>query len=365
MKILYIVDSPLAFTGGCWFHRNHIPAKGLMSRGHEVKITTINPNMGEEFYQWPEVVVFSRIYPFDPLPQMRKFKQMGKRVIYEIDDDFWGVNPDNPSVAISTEKRWQYEHIMAEADAITTTTEFLANKLKKFNKNIFIVPNAIDFGHYQERFRAGQTLVIGYSGAASHWKDLEIVVEPLLQLQGKYEFDFVLQGMVSTPLESEAYIMRQMINMNLQPEKNRYMEATLALYEKMRGLKYQHLPFYVPFLHSAVLRRCDMDIALAPLQDNDFNKSKSCLKFYEYAALGSATLASDVLPYNKEVGYCAKNTTKDWYEKLEKLIVDKKFREELATKQRKWVMENRDLGKIAMLWEKALDPLPIDHDKNT
>ena len=359
MKVLYIVDSPFAFTGGCWFHRNHIPAKGLMSMGHEIRLTTINPDMGQDWYEWPEVVVFSRIYPFDPLPMIRKYKQMGKRVIYEIDDDLWSVNPDNFQFQISTEKRWQYEHIMAEASAITTTTEYLADKMRKFNKNIFVIPNAIDFDHYLERFKASPKLQIGYSGASSHWKDLELIIDPLLELQGKYDFEFVLQGMVSSPLESEAYTMRQILNMGLQPEKTRYFESALSLYEKLRGLKYYHISFYVPFLHAAALRRCDMDIALAPLLDNEFNHGKSCLKFYEYAAMGSATLASDVPPYNKEVGYCAKNNQKDWTEKLEKLIADKKFREELVAKQQKWVKDNRGIRVVEKLWEKALDINPI------
>ncbi len=359
MKILYIVDTPMAFTGGCWFHRNHIPAKGLMSMGHEVKLITINPDLDQEYFAWPDVVVFSRVYPLDPLPLLRKFKQSGKKVVYELDDDLWSVNPDNPSIALSTEKRWQYEHIMAEANVITTTTDHLANKIKKFNKNVAVCPNAIDFDHYLERFKTNTRLQIGYSGAASHWKDLELIIDPLLDLQGKHEFDFVLQGMVSSPLESDAYIMRQIINLKLQPERTRYMESVLNLYEKLRGLKYYHVSFYVPFLHAAALRRTDMDIALAPLYDNEFNRSKSCLKFYEYAAMGSATLASDVMPYKKEVGYTAKNNQKDWYNKLEKLIVDKKFREELAAKQQKWVKDNRSLLVVEKLWEKALDPMPI------
>jgi glycosyltransferase involved in cell wall biosynthesis len=359
MKILFLVDSPRAFLGGCWFHRNHVPAKGLQSRGHEIRLYTINPDMPQEWFDWPDIAVFSRVYPIDPLPQIRKFKQMGKRVIYEIDDDLWTVNPDNPSVAISTELRWQYEHIISEASAVTTTTEYLAKKLRKFNKNVFVCPNAIDFDHYLERFKLNPRLQIGYSGAASHWKDLELIIDPLLELQGKYDFDFCLQGMVSTPLESEAYIMRQIIGLKLEPEKTRYMESCLNLYEKMRGLKYSHVPFYAPFLHAAALRRCDMDIALAPLHDNEFNKGKSCLKFYEYAAMGSATLASDVVPYNKEVGYLAKNTKKDWKNKIEKLITDEKFRKDLALKQQEWVKKNRSIDVIAPLWEHALDPSPI------
>ena len=359
MKILFLVDTPMAFAGGCWFHRNHMPAKGLQSRGHEINLYTMNPDMPQEWYDWPDVAVFSRVYPLDPLPQIRKFKQMGKKVVYEMDDDLWTVNPDNPSVAISTEKKWQYEHIISEASVVTTTTEFLANKIRKFNKNVFVCPNSIDFTHYLERFRQNKKLTIGYSGAASHWKDLELIIDPLLELQGKYDFDFVLQGMVSTPLESEIYMQRQLLNLKLQPEKARYMESAISLYEKMRGLKYLHIPFYVPYLHAAILRRCDLDIGLAPLMDNEFNKGKSCLKFYEYASVGTATLASDVLPYNKEVGYLAKNTVKDWKEKLEKLIKDKVFRENLAQKQQKWVRENRALEVVAPLWEKAFDTNPL------
>jgi len=85
-----------------------------------------------------------------------------------------------------------------------------------------------------------------------------------------------------------------------------------------------------------------------------FNEAKSCVKFYEYAATGTVTVASDVVPYNQEVGYCAKNTQKDWYDKLERLIIDKDFREELLEKQQKFVFKNRDIKKNIKLWEKAL-----------
>jgi glycosyltransferase involved in cell wall biosynthesis len=310
------------------------------------------------------VAVYSRIYPLDPLPQIRKFKQMGKYVVYEIDDDLWTVNPDNPSVAITNEKRWQYEHIMKEVDAITTTTEFLAKKIRRLNKNVFVCPNAIDYNHYLPRFKQNPRLQIGYTGAASHWKDLELIADVLLELQGKYDFDFILQGMVSSPLESEIYTMRQISALGLNPEKKRYIESAVNLYEKLRQVKYAHVPFYIPYLHATALRRCDLDIGLAPLHDNEFNRGKSCLKFYEYASVGTATLASDVLPYNQEVGYCAKNNHRDWIKKLEKLIVDKDFREKLQKKQSDWVKENRDIAKVSMLWEKALDPKPL-HEKTS
>jgi len=155
---------------------------------------------------FPDTVVFSRTYPIDPLVTMRKFKKMGKRVVYETDDDLWGVNPDNPSVAVSTEKRRQYEHLMGECDAITTTTEHLAKKLRKFNKNVFVCPNAVDYSLLQVKGKdkmPKDIIRIGYTGAASHWGDLGLITEVLLEIQKKHNVEFVLQGMCGQPFYRE------------------------------------------------------------------------------------------------------------------------------------------------------------------
>jgi len=357
MRILYIIDSAYAWSGGCWFYRNHIPAKGLKMRGHTIKFMTI-PAQGDipdEYYDFPDTVVFSRTYPRDPIMAMREYKKRGKRVIYELDDDLWTVNPDNPSVSLSTEKNFQYETLMKEVDAVTTTTEFLANKLRKFNKNVFVCPNAIDYDIYKKREGRNEKLVVGYTGAASHWNDLQIITDVIMDLQKKYDFDFTLEGMCGSPIENEIYSFQQIKILGLAPERKAYYDSALTWWEKMRHVKFTHIPFHYPQLFPEILRRCNIDIGLAPIHDNEFNHSKSCVKFYEYAALGTATLASDVIPYSKEVGYCAKNNYKDWYNKLEKLLTDKKFREELTEKQSKWVEENRSLVKVSEIWEKAFD----------
>ena len=357
MKVLYILDSPYAFAGGCWYYRNHVPAKGLKMRGHNVKFMTIplTGDIPEEYYDWPDTVVFSRVYPKDPIVMMREYKRRGKKVVYEIDDDLWTVNVDNPSANLSNEKRFQYETLIKEVDAVTTTTDILANKIKRFNKKVFVIPNTIDEESYHPRDGKNKKLVIGYTGASSHWHDLEIITDVIIDLQSKYDFDYILQGMCSTPIESEVYGFQQVKMLGLAPERKDYYEAALKWWEKMRQVRFVHIPFHYPQLYPEILRRCDLDIGLAPLWDNEFNRSKSCLKFYEYASMGTATLASNVLPYSKEVNYTAKNKFADWKNKLEKLIVDEKFRKDLAQKQHDWVMENRGLKKISELWEKAFD----------
>jgi hypothetical protein len=102
------------------------------------------------------------------------------------------------------------------------------------------------------------------------------------------------------------------------------------------------------------MKRINADIGLCPLEDNEFNKSKSCIKFYEYASLGIATLAPDLLPYSDEVSETY-NGLSDFKEKLRRLLVDTKHRKEIVEEQRKWVMKNRDINKVIKLWEKALN----------
>jgi len=364
MKVLYVLDSPYAFNNGCWFYRNHIPSEALKRKGHSVHMIALNSGRGipDDMMTFPDTVVFSRTYPIDPLPTMRKFKKMGKKVVYETDDDLWTVNEDNPSVAVSTEKRRQYEHLMSECDAITTTTHVLAKKLKKFNKNVHVCPNAIDFSMVKDKGRKKMEkngiVRIGYTGAASHWNDLGILPEVLTEIQKKYDTQFILQGMCGQPLEAEMWQYSQVLMYGLRPEKKEYLQRAIDWYHKMENVQMSHVPFYPPIMYPRLLKALNIDIGIAPLLDNEFNHGKSCVKFYEYASVGAATLTSDVLPYKKEVDYTAKNNVKDWVKKLERLIADEDFRKKLAEKQSTWVKEHRDINKVVELWEEAFDNKP-------
>jgi glycosyltransferase involved in cell wall biosynthesis len=313
-------------------------------------------------------VVFGRAYPneYDPAKWMREFKKRGKRVIYDMDDDFWEVTKDNPSRAVSNALKDQYEGMIREADAIITPSPTLAKKFKKyFKKRISICPNGVDVlaitqggginpCSYIERPHQNKPLTIGYMGAASHWKDLQIIGEVVSELSKKYDFMFVIYGLVGAPLEAEMYFYQKTLSHNFAPEKNDYYRSALGFYHQLKELKMQHVPFMPPELHPIVTSRVDFDIGLAPLEDTVFNRGKSCIKYYEYASVGTVVLASDVLPYSDEVPYLAKNTKKDWYNKLEKLIVDEEFRKKMLEKQQTWVKQNLSLEAIGLPWELAL-----------
>lgn len=362
MQISFMSSSPYDWTSGIFTHRIHYPCLALGKRGHGTRVLALGSYINDDLIKWPDTIIFGRTYhpSLDPLKQLRRFKSEGKRVLWDLDDDFWAVNPDNPSVLVSNAEKDQYEALVKECDAVITPSAVLANKIKKLvkNKEIFICPNMVSRDVYTERPRAHSELIIGYMGASSHWRDLMLITDVVLELQKKYEFAFQVYGLVGVPLISEMVTLEEIRRRGLEPEKVKYITSALEWWSKAQQIKvYPHIPFHIPFhtplYHPYLLSQLDWDIGLAPLEDNEFNRSKSCVKFYEYAGVGTMTLASRVSPYMEEVNYTAKNTFKDWYNKLEKLIIDKTFREKILKEQQEYVFKNRTIQNVGLEWELA------------
>ena len=357
LKILYFLNCLFPWESGCWLYRSRIPSAELQKRGHEVQFILPVKTLNKKWLDYPDVVVYGvygGTYSFDPIPSINEFKKRGVKIVYDLDDDLFTVNPDNPCKAAVKTRLSQAKELLRIADTVTTTTDVLKKKFRKYNKNVMICPNSLDFSKFPKRKGSGREFRIGYSGAASHWGDLSLVIDVLTELQKKYDFRFILQGMSGRPIIADIYNYRMILRQGLQPEKKQFYEVALKVFDKIRKLKYVHIPFYPPEMYPSILAPLDLDIGICPLKSNVFNEAKSCQKFYEYATTGTVTISSDVLPYNKEVGYYAKNTFKDWYRKLEKLIVNKKFRDNLLKKQQEFVFKKRDIKEVAKLWEKAL-----------
>lgn len=347
MKILYIIQNHLQWMSGCWFYRMQIPGKELKRQGHEIKSLIAGQEMDKEWAEWTDVAIFGRTYDINVEKLVKQFQSAGKKVIYDLDDDMWSVPAINHTATAIDLKKEEVGKLARLANVITTTTPTLKKELLKFNKNVVVCPNAIDLADYGEILPKGNKLKIVYSLSATHFKDFDIVLPVLKELQKKYDFEMIIQGICGQPLAAEFYTYNMLLKMGVMSDKqNIFYQAGINTIKQIYELKFQHIPFYPPELYPSILKQVNGDIGIAPLEDNKFNRSKSCCKFYEYAATGMATIASKVTPYQEEVDYCAKNTYSDWYKKLEKLIIDKNFREDLAKKQRRWVLNNRNIQKI-------------------
>ena len=345
LKILLFTETET----GCYLYRAKIPGKFLEKRGHEVMTLAANQNI-VKMIQAPDVAVFYRGYRGDITGAVNQLKSLGIKIIFDADDAVKKIKKSNPGYHEIAETFQSAEWLARNADVITTTTVILGRYFKQFNPNVAILPNSLDFESWKLRDFGNKRLRIGWSGGGSHCDDLLIILDVIRDLQKKHDFDFVLHGMTSLKTIEDWY------NINVHAHGEGFKKSSAGLpidrvIQKLKAIRYEFHPWVSIDEYPEVLRSLNLDIGLAPLIVNDFNNKKSCLKFYEYAAVGTVTLASNALPYSEEVQYVAKNNYADWYQKLEYLL--NHFSENLYEPQRKWVIQNRNAERNVENWEKV------------
>jgi len=191
-------------------------------------------------------------------------------------------------------------------DAAITTNQHLANQIQLFtSKPVYIIPNFMnqdqleisDFLFQQKilsSFKRDPNLHIGYfSGTPTHNKDFEIVLDSLIELLEKYP------GLV---LRVAGYT-------EFKEKLNQYASRV----EVIPFQDFINLQYWI----------ASTEINIVPLQDNIFTNSKSELKFFEAAIVGTVTVASPTFTYRSAIsdgvnGYLANSF--EWFEKLDNLI---------------------------------------------
>jgi len=191
-------------------------------------------------------------------------------------------------------------------DAAITTNQHLANQIQLFtSKPVYIIPNFMnqdqleisDFLFQQKilsSFKRDSNLHIGYfSGTPTHNKDFEIVLDSLIELLEKYP------GLV---LRVAGYT-------EFKEKLNQYASRV----EVIPFQDFINLQYWI----------ASTEINIVPLQDNIFTNSKSELKFFEAAIVGTVTVASPTFTYRSAIsdgvnGYLANSF--EWFAKLDNLI---------------------------------------------
>ena len=220
--------------------------------------------------------------------------------------------------------------------AIQTSTKYLAEFLSQYNPHVKIFPNhlrrILPKRNFDEEFKNENRPTTIFFGALNRDKDFSELLPTLNEFAKKYgnKLAFRILGRTNLfeQLESE--------NKILVGDKN-YYDSQFVPYEK-----------YEENLRAS-------DIALLPLQDNQFNRSKSDLKFIECSANGAVALASPVV-YSEVVkdgenGFIFKDL-KEFADRLKILIENKNKRREMADNAYEYVLHNRLLSQH---YEERLD----------
>ena len=323
---------------GCAWYRILLPLQEMAKHGHDVTLVCADQSKGRgggvtvgEMSGY-DIVVGQRWDKHDGMGTWRRMA-MHSRLVYEVDDDVWAVEPVNwaaYSRYSQADTQDAVAHQAMVANLVTVTTEPLAAVMREHNPNVAILPNHIPGWICDHDRPRRERPVIGWQGGASHARDMGEIAAPLRRFLGRRPgWDCHLMGVDYRPT-----------------------------------VRHQRVSF-TPWVHvvddpEGYYGGIDFDIGLAPLYPSTFSRSKSANKCLEYAALGIPVIASDCEAYRDFVvhgvtGFLVRRDH-EWLRYMDELASDAELRESMGAKAREvargWTIETG-----YTLWQDAYSAL--------
>lgn len=291
----------------------------------------------------------------------RKF--MGCKYVLDLDDDPYSFSKNHPEYAKLKERMPQVKKMIKMADHVVVSTEEIKKVIEKDNPYVTVIPNAIDpdIWNVKNATRTDGKVHIGWIASASHIADIPVILPVLVDLVKKHENVHIhFAGMVDLKILDVENPSEELVNV-----------MTLQRIAEMGKVKIDLTPLLGRFTHHvgtqgykdypAFLASLGLDIALAPLEDTQFNRCKSNIKWMEHAMLEIPMVLSAVGPYQESVkhgenGFLAK-TSGDWAASLSFLIENPAERKKIGKNAKQAVLAGWDIKDQLPKYEKLLKKL--------
>jgi glycosyltransferase involved in cell wall biosynthesis len=340
------------------------------------------------FWKQYQIVHFHRSFGnIDHCPQMIKTLQsLGITVVADI-DDYWLPTKEHPIHQLIVENKMNQKIVdnLKASDYVITTTEIFANEIRKFNKNVIVLPNAIDpkEPQFNQPTPPSDKIRVGWLGGSSHLHDLKLLdgmVNKLTPIQEKLQYyvcGFDIRGSV-TEINKETGEQKQR---PIKPD-----ETVWVRYEEIFTNNYKIItPEYKLFLdkfeegeYPAIKNEnyvrvwtrpveqyaknySNFDISLAPIKNHIFNRMKSQLKVIEAGFYKKALIASNVGPYTIDLKHALdkgnftngnallvneNNNHSDWAKNIKKLVENPNMITDLGERLYETVKDKYDLNQV-------------------
>lgn len=330
----------LADVGGCGHWRMIWPASTLMLQDKafvEQKNRLVNI---PDYYTGINVIRVQRqanpdiVHHYQKLAEAKQ--KYGYRMIYESDDIIFKEDlPEyNRAGEHFNEKTTKAAlDIIDCCDEITVSTPFLADyyKQKSNNKKVTVIPNYAP-KHWLDRYynrndiinrfeKNSNKLRVLYAGSPCHTNSTDKDI--------KDDFSH-LNELIAKSTDEFKWVFFGTIPKSLMP----LVDAKLIEYYPWCSL--QEYP--------TMINALDINISIAPLIDNTFNRAKSNIKYLEAGCFGIPCICQNICTYSMaDIKF---NTADDMIEELRKLK-DKDYYMEFSDKSRKyantmWLEDNID-----------------------
>lgn len=325
----------ILFINGCDYTAlPHPPRYRVQHQMEQLKAN--NLDCDENFYMHLDInqvrnyrvfVIFRCPYTEEMGKFVRLAKKLNKTVIYDIDDlviDTKYTDTIKFLDTMSKEEREGYDQgvrdmqkLMCMCDAVVTTTEGLANELKKYVPEVYINRNTASEEMLElsekaykqkkaEKKNPSRSVVkMGYfSGSITHNDDFILIQPAVEKIMKKYDqVELHIAGILDIPEEFKEF-------------KDRVIAHPF--------MNWKELPSLI----------AEMDINLAPIEESIFNEAKSENKWVEAALVRVPTIASKVGAFDRMIEngktgvLCTSN--EEWYAQLEKLVLNSEWRRQLG-----------------------------------
>lgn len=269
------IEPPQTANGGDYYYRTHAPGIAMAREdGVYVINTTSEHRRRGEMMARADVLILKNICDPDILPLINNRKKSGKLTVYEIADDLNALQPWNQVYSFYKKKEnLELVYLLASAsDALQTTCSELKRLYGHLNNNCEIFPNHILHGPYERPLKNDAEIVIGWGGSHGHLEDMKEIAGPLNEW-------LIKQPNVSLHLMCSGPIWKLFDSLP-DNKKRRTLPGTID--------------DYYCFLQN-------IDIGIAPIKDTAFNRSRSDVKFLEYAISGVVPVMSKLGPYSDSV----------------------------------------------------------------
>ena len=272
---------------------------------------------------------------------VRKFADLAKAMnipyVYELDDNLMEVPADKDPDGFYASYAPFLIELISNATAVTVSTDLLAEKVRPYNDRVEVVPNKISTRLWGGAVAKGFDHVprLLYMGTKTHDEDLAFVLPAIKLARETYpSLRLSLIGVTSS-VDLPDWV-------DVIP-----LESGKAIYSH-----------FVPWLKTQIW---DVDLAIAPLTQGEFNRFKSGLKVLDYAALGLPVLASNVPSYQDLVGpqpsvgvLLVQNSVEAWAQTIETKLNQRSELHKQGQTLREWAFENHALQPTLEAYDKLV-----------
>ncbi len=281
---------------GCGQYRVIQPLKAMMQEGIADGVISFRHLVPAELERiQPDTIIFQRPLGREFLDFMKHAKAYSNAFkVYEIDDLITNIPIKNyfksqhPKDTVKLLREG-----IAQVDRLIVSTPGLAEAYSGWHKDIQVLELKLPpvwWSNLTVTRTEHKKPRVGWAGGSSHLGDLELIADVVKDLAD--EVDWIFFGMCPAKLRPYVKEFHSGVPIHMYPQK---------------------------------LATLDLDLAVAPLENNQFNDCKSNLRLLEYGACGYPVICSNTRAFveSKLPITFVKNRYKDWVEAIKTHISDR------------------------------------------